>query len=945
MSMPAPEKILQLIQNFTEQRDTYMSSTYNETQVRVDFIDKFFKELGWDIHNDNGFAETYRDVIHEDKVLVGNVKKAPDYSFRVGGMRKFFVEAKKPSVSISVDPKPAFQLRRYGWSANLPISILTDFEEFAVYDCTHKPDESHSPTKARLHYYKYTEYADKWDEIAALFSKQAVMKGSFDRFASSKKRGSTTVDEEFLAEIEKWRQSLASNILKNNEIDQRELNLAVQLTIDRIIFLRICEDRGIEDYERLLKVAKGKAIYQQLGNLFKDADDRYNSGLFHFNPKEKHATEADTITLKLKLDDAVLKNIIESLYPPNPYEFSVIPADILGQVYERFLGKVIQVEGKTAVIEEKPEVKKAGGVFYTPSYIVEYIVKNTVDKLLEGKTPKQVEKIKIVDPACGSGSFLIVAYQHLLDWHLNYYTANGGASKFKKELQETQSGMFRLTTQVRKAILLNNIFGVDIDAQAVEVTKLSLLLKVLEGESGETIGKNRMLFHERALPDLGNNIKCGNSLVGTDLYAQDNLPDMTDADYYRINAFDWKEAFTEVFKAGGFDAIVGNPPYIFARGENFKDYEKGYYYAKFKEQNYQLNTYPIFMEHGINLLKKGGRFGYITPNNWLTIGTLKKFRDYILSNVGDLSIINYGYKVFSGANVDTATLIFEKSKPSKVKLYHSPAAEDLKLVKEVPYKELTQTEVIRFNEASGEAAAILKKMNAFPRLESKAVVKSGLKAYEVGKGAPPQSKELKDSRLYHATKKVDASYRPYLEGKDVKRYCLAWSGQWLKYGSNLAAPRDKSLFEGGRILVRQIPAQPPYSILASFTDGDFTNDINSMVIKPLNAHESMALLGILNSKLITFWFNHTFQKLQRGIFPQFKVNELAQFPIALKGDTASKLAAKVDEMMKLQEKLQSAPDRITEARIKGLNSNIDELVYQSFGLTKDEISLVEGEGA
>lgn len=313
-----PDIILKLVERFSEQADSYKKTGYNETQTRRDFIDPFFKALGWDIDNANDYAEAYRDVIHEDMVMVGDKKKAPDYSFRVGGVRKFFVEAKKPSVSISLDPKPAFQLRRYGWSAKLPISILTDFEEFAVYDCTHKPDENHAPTKARLHYYKYTEYAEKWDEIAALFSKDAVMKGSFDRFADSKKRGSTTVDTEFLTEIEKWRKALATNILQTNKIEQQELNLAVQLTIDRIIFLRICEDRGIERYERLLKLTKEPNIYPALGRLFKEADDRYNSGLFHFNQKEKHATEADTVTLSLRIDDHVLRSIIESLYPPIP---------------------------------------------------------------------------------------------------------------------------------------------------------------------------------------------------------------------------------------------------------------------------------------------------------------------------------------------------------------------------------------------------------------------------------------------------------------------------------------------------------------------------------------------------------------------------------------------------------------------------------------------------
>jgi len=397
-SSEMPQVIAKLVNRFDEQQATYMSGSYNETQVRRDFIDPFFKALGWDIDNENDYAEAYRDVIHEDMVLVGNAKKAPDYSFRIGGARKFFVEAKKPSVSISTDPKPAFQLRRYGWNAKLPLSIVTDFEEFAVYDCAHKPDEKDGPSQARLYYYKYTDYAKHWGEIASLFSKQSVMKGSFDRFAGSKKKGTTTVDEAFLAEIEEWRQWLASDILRNNAISQRDLNIAVQLTIDRIVFLRICEDRGIEDYERLLKLTKATGVYHKLGNIFKDADDRYNSGLFHFNPKDKHATPADTESLKLKIDDIPLKKIVESLYLPNPYEFSLIPADILGQVYERFLGKVIQLNGKIAAIEEKPDVKKAGGVFYTPSYVVEFIVKNTVDKLLEGKPRNRPKKSELLIP-------------------------------------------------------------------------------------------------------------------------------------------------------------------------------------------------------------------------------------------------------------------------------------------------------------------------------------------------------------------------------------------------------------------------------------------------------------------------------------------------------------------------------------------------------------------
>lgn len=284
------------------------------------------------------------------------------------------------------------------------------------------------------------------------------------------------------------------------------------------------------------------------------ADDRYNSGLFHFQPEKSRAETPDELTLSLKIDDKVLKDIIKGLYPPeSPYEFSVFPAEILGQVYEQFLGKVIRLTaGHQAKVEEKPEVKKAGGVYYTPAYIVDYIVQHTVGKLCEGpsassgqgKTPKQIEKLRILDPACGSGSFLIGAYTYLLNYHRDWYIKDG-PDKHRKELFQTVGGEWRLTTQEKKRILLNNIYGVDIDSQAVEVTKLSLLLKVLEGESDETLKRQLSFVKERALPDLGRNIKCGNSLIGTDYFEGQLLPD--EEAMRRINPFDWQAEFPNIF--------------------------------------------------------------------------------------------------------------------------------------------------------------------------------------------------------------------------------------------------------------------------------------------------------------------------------------------------------------------------------------------------------------
>src|SRR3990167_8283160 len=647
--MTAPKEILELIERFDNNRESYRSGTYNETQLRREFVDPFFGILGWDVNNEKGYAEAYKDVIHEDSIKIGGITKAPDYCFRIGGTRKFFVETKKPSVNLKDDISPAFQLRRYAWSAKLSLSVLTDFEEFAVYDCRVKPNKTDKASTARIMYVgNCAEFTQRWDSIASIFSRDAVLKGSFDRYAESSKakKGTAEVDTAFLKEIESWRDALARSLaLRNPELSQRDLNFAVQRTIDRIIFLRICEDRGIERYGQLMALQNGDRMYERLCELFYRADERYNSGLFHFQKEKDRSESPDTLTPNLDIDNGALRDVIKNLYyPDSPYEFSVLSADILGHVYEQFLGKVIRLTaGHRAVVEEKPEVRKAGGVYYTPTYIVDYIVKNTVGKLLKPETqnqkletltpkskikditPKDISKIRILDPACGSGSFLLGAYQYLLDWHRDWYVANdpekwatgrsptlyqvadsnpsqshsplinqggsggrqnisvqsgtiepaeksplgrglrGGSQNRSTERSRrspnSQIRNWRLTTAERRRLLLNNIYGVDIDPQAVEVTKLSLLLKVLEGESEQTIVKQLKMFHERALPDLGNNIKCGNSLIGTDFYEGKQMSLFDDEERYRINVFDWKAEFPEIMKIGGFDAVIGNPPW------------------------------------------------------------------------------------------------------------------------------------------------------------------------------------------------------------------------------------------------------------------------------------------------------------------------------------------------------------------------------------------------
>ena len=388
------KKISELVHRFNEQYYSYKKTDYNETQTRRDFIDPFFKVLGWDIDNEEGYAEAYREVIHEDKVKVGGATKAPDYSFRlVGGKRLFFVEAKKPSVAIKEEIQPAFQVRRYGWSAKLPISIVTNFEEFSIYDCTKKPNLTDKASIARIKYLTFHEYINEFDFIWEIFSKEQVLKGSFDKFVQSdtQKKGTTTVDKDFLQSLNGWRTYFATSISWNNkDLNEDEINFVVQQTIDRIIFLRIAEDRCVEPYGNLKHALLEGDYYQNLFQQFRKADEKFNSGIFDF--------KKDRISEHLKIENKIIKTILNELYYPSPYAFDAMPVEILGTAYEQFLGKVIRITpAHHAKIEEKPEVRKSGGVYYTPQYIVEYIVKNTVGKLIDKKTPKEVSKITMAN--------------------------------------------------------------------------------------------------------------------------------------------------------------------------------------------------------------------------------------------------------------------------------------------------------------------------------------------------------------------------------------------------------------------------------------------------------------------------------------------------------------------------------------------------------------------
>jgi type I restriction-modification system DNA methylase subunit len=972
-------RIGELVERFAEQLNSYKRTDYNETQTRRDFIDPFFKALGWDIDNSQGYAEAYREVIHEDKIKVGHATKAPDYSFRLpGGKRLFFVEAKKPSVAVKDDIYPAYQVRRYGWSAKLPVSIITDFEEFAVYDCLRKPNPTDKASVARIKYLTFRDYLTEFELLWDTFSKERVLKGSFDRFVqgTAGKKGTATVDREFLLSLDKWRTYLATSIsIHNKSLDEDELNFAVQQTIDRIIFLRIAEDRSVEPYGNLKEAVKHGELYQNLLSVFREADQKYNSGLFDFTK--------DRISEALKVDNKVIKTIVNELYyPESPYEFSVLSVEILGSAYEQFLGKTISIDkGHRARIEEKPEVRKAGGVYYTPQYVVEYIVQNTVGKLVEGKTPGEVSALRIVDPACGSGSFLIGAYQYLLEWHKNYYTAR--PPKGKKNSPLTPDG--HLSTAEKKRILLNNIYGVDIDVNAVEVTKLSLLLRCMEGETQASISYQMSMFNERVLPTLDNNIKSGNSLIDTDFY--DTQLDF--GEEKKVKPFNWQKAFPEVFakagteqgRSGGFDAVIGNPPW----GADLT--EEMLHYLRIKHQPIivrMVDSYMYFIDKSINILNNSGYLGMIIPSTFLNQSDLQLLRKKIIENYNIQAVINLGDKVFGKKVLNTSTVLIVTKADS---CSDHISISDLRNINpnEKPHKlkEVTISDSRQWIEMISADPKVIfitsndAKNNLYKRLKKDHKAFKEIIEGEIQRGiSPDYSKAFILSNEEAISKNIEHELlKPLVIGKHIQRYTKIKSNDYIIY---LTAKDKIEEFPNARehlhkfkdlITCKEVKEgkHPWYSLhrprnpeiflpdkfigltttkklcLVLDEEGYYSTDA-LFVFKSKPNINMKAILAVFNSSTFQYLYDYFTQGGQR-VIPQVKAVFLYDLPFPNLKNKEIELEELVIKLMNISEELQSVTLETRreqlQAKIDYCEERVNRLVYELYGLTEEEIAIVE----
>jgi type I restriction-modification system DNA methylase subunit len=650
-----------LIMAFNKEYAVYKTDRYKEAQLRIDFLNPLLKTFGWDVDNEEGKSQFLRDIIQEESIDVDDedvvTKKNPDYTLRVQGIRKVFIEAKKASIDLSKDIKAAFQTRRYGWNANLGISILTNFETLVIYDCRYKPSVKDAVSIARYKVFHFLEFEKFFDELYELLSFESIASGYIDEYFSLTEKETTTFDDEFLRQIEHWRENLAKDVVANNpEINNEEINFLIQRLLNRIVFLRICEDREIEKFETLRKIKN----YDELKNLFIISDKKYNSGLFDFIE--------DIFSLKIYLNSEILIQIFSELYyPQSPYDFSIVDPAILSQIYERYLGSKIYIgEENQILIVEEPEVAASNGVVPTPKLIVKNIIEETLSALVNDKPLEKIQLLKIADICCGSGTFLISVYDYLIEKNIAALISQGINND--EIIYQSFDGVYHLTLQAKHQIITTNIFGIDINPYAVEVAKFSLLLKLLENENAGSIDNFLVKYKQKVLPNLEENIKCGNSLID-DTYFE-YKPDAVENNelLFKLKPFNWLDEFPFLAETRGFDALVGNPPYV--RIQNIVKYSmEEIDYFRSDVSGYTVATseafdkYYLFIQRAINLINDNGILGYIVPHKFFIVKGGKSLRSFITTNASLFKILHFGVaQVFPNRSTYTAILIIDKKK-------------------------------------------------------------------------------------------------------------------------------------------------------------------------------------------------------------------------------------------------------------------------------------------
>ncbi|HPD33499.1 MAG TPA: N-6 DNA methylase, partial [Candidatus Kapabacteria bacterium] len=736
--------IAALVEKYNRVATQKVINKYNEEMTKKDFILPLFKALGWN-------TEDSREVAAEEKISKGRA----DYSFRINGIPKFFLEAKalKENLDgwrIENGKKVTFseQAINYAWHKGCTWAVLTDFESVRVYNAEIKAADTRQSLFKSI---ACQEYISRFDELW-LLSKESFENGIIDKEAENwgKRSKKIPVGEQLLADFTKFRELLSKNITKLNQncqLTEDELDEAIQRILDRLIFIRCCEDRGLEE-RKLWEAKNDLKILKRFRNVFKYYDEHYNSKIF-----------ANHLCDNLEIDNDVLQKIIEGLYytadKSVAYDFSAIEADVLGNIYEQYLSYILKKTPKRAKLSQSHSHRKEQGIYYTPTYIVDYIVRNTLGELLKDESV-DARKIRVLDPACGSGSFLIKAYDVLNEYWKNKENYDrlgidyaGDGDNYSKNLE----------------ILQNNIFGVDIDKQAVEIAQLNLLLKIAE--------------RGKRLPLLQQNIKCGNSLIDDPTVAGDK-------------AFRWEEEFPEVMHEGGFDVVIGNPPYVNIKEIPQKD--KIFYSTNYQFAIKQFDLYMLFLEKSYSLLKENGFFGFIIPDAFLSRSSVIEFRKFLIENTTIKNLFQVN-EVFEEPSVASLIIIFQKKVPTNESIINFTKSSSLNevylgnyLQKDVPQFSFLKIPENRFVPINNKQFGVIEKISNKENFENLENFSFIFRGEELGKNNG-RIINSKDGNL------------PFLAGEDITKYVANFHNRYI---SRLAIEKDISNYLKPKIMVRQV---------------------------------------------------------------------------------------------------------------------------------------------
>ena len=657
------EGLIKLVRKYESAKSSGQLQNSSEATMRA-WIDELLSVFGWDVQNTHQILTEHTLGHHEKERLrnIGSTNTRPDYTLVNGKVMLTFVDAKSLSVNIENDKDVAFQIRSYGWSIGAPFSIVTNFEQLAIYDCSVMPNVSDEADYARIHFFKANQYIDVFETLKAYLCRDNIIEGNI-KFVRSK---GNTLDEKFSRLLGDIRLELAQAILAKNDVNNIDtLSFYVQTIINRVLFIRVCESRGLEKDGLLLDFASEDFWEAFKTSSYAEFYDHYDGPMF-----KKIAS-----LQSLLIDNSAFTHFLTNLYYPSPYRFDVIPLKTIGDIYDLFLGYHLIIKNGKITDELKEEFKKSNGAVTTPEYLVNQVIHSAFSDSINKLTISQILKLKIADIACGSGVFIVGAYEFIVH-QIERRIIEG--ETFDENFYILQDGNVNLTIEGRKTIINNCLYGVDINPEAVEVAKMAISLKLIDNYAPKDFGAVGILGPQ-ILNGIGANIRCGNSLVNPDI--EEVCPKITEnsKELQATNAFDWQRAFPEVFEQGGFDYIIGNPPYVEVRNYNVNLPQMAIYIKKVysSSKNGKIDIAIPFIERGISLLNDNGRLGYIVQKRFFKTEYGKGIRKLLTSQQLLNGIYDYAETdLFAGRITYVAILVCDKKKSNNDNIWYLNSNDD-----------------------------------------------------------------------------------------------------------------------------------------------------------------------------------------------------------------------------------------------------------------------------